>query len=294
MAVSVIRFLPYHVMRRLTFHCVAQQKPHNAFFPCFSPWCGHPGTASLARQSAAKSGRFSPDGKTGHGTSGAADERHPGPPQAASPANSPSTRFTAQPASEGAIAHHSIQCSATAPVSSSTFAVDDTPSVWISREPSTTCSAPLARGWPCMRSWNHEHLHYLQRRVPDMGERDGVDRRRRLPLPHRCRVQPGAHRLPATADLQRAGTVQNRDGRRQEPGLDRQCGDTVRTNIGPRYEVGGIHRRPRAADRATRLERRLIMNWMVTSSIHGGTQYAPATRERYTAAWHRCAIRRRR
>lgn len=26
------------------------------------------------------------------------------------------------------------------------------------------------------------------------------------------------------------------------------------------------------------------MNWMVTSSIHGGTQYAPATRERYTAA----------
>ena len=194
-------------MRRLTFHCVAQQKPHNAFFPCFSPWCGHPGTASLARQSAAKSGRFSPDGKTGHGTSGAADERHPGPPQAASPANSPSTRFTAQPASEGAIAHHSIQCSATAPVSSSTFAVDDTPSVWISREPSTTCSAPLARGWPCMRSWNHEHLHYLQRRVPDMGERDGVDRRRRLPLPHRCRVQPGAHRLPATADLQRAGTV---------------------------------------------------------------------------------------
>lgn len=37
MAVSVIRFLPYHVMRRLTFHCVAQQKPHNAFFPCFSP-----------------------------------------------------------------------------------------------------------------------------------------------------------------------------------------------------------------------------------------------------------------
>ena len=26
------------------------------------------------------------------------------------------------------------------------------------------------------------------------------------------------------------------------------------------------------------------MNWMVTSSIHGGTQYAPATRELYTAA----------
>ena len=220
-------------------------KATQCIFPMFFPWCGHPGTASLARQSAAKSGRFSPDGKTGHGTSGAADERHPGPPQAASPANSPSTRFTAQPASEGTIAHHSIQCSATAPVSSSTFAVDDTPSVWISREPSTTCSAPLARGWPCMRSWNHEHLHYLQRRVPDMGERDGVDRRRQLPLPHRCRVQPGAHRLPATADLQRAGTVQNRDGRRQEPGLDRQCGDTVRTSIGPRYEVGGIHDRVR-------------------------------------------------
>ena len=160
-------------------------KATQCIFPMFFPWCGHPGTASLARQSAAKSGRFSPDGKTGHGTSGAADERHPGPPQAASHANSPSTRFTAQPASAGAIAHHSIQCSATAPVSSSTFAVDDTPSVWISREPSTTCSAPLARGWPCMRSWNHEHLHYLQRRVPDMGERDGVDRRRRLPLPQR-------------------------------------------------------------------------------------------------------------
>ena len=156
----------------------------------FFPWCGHPGTASLARQSAAKSGRFSPDGKTGHGTSGAADERHPGPPQAASPANSPSTRFTAQPASEGTIAHHSIQCSATAPVSSSTFAVDDTPSVWISREPSTTCSAPLARGWPCMRSWNHEHLHYLQRRVPDMGKRDGVDRRRNCP----CRTAVGSSR----------------------------------------------------------------------------------------------------
>ena len=51
-----------------------------------------------------------------------------------------------------------------------------------------------------MRSWNHEHLHYLQRRVPDMGERDGVDRRRRLPLPHRCRVQPGSlQRLTSNA-----------------------------------------------------------------------------------------------
>lgn len=78
-------------------------KATQCIFPMFFPWCGHPGTASLARQSAAKSGRFSPDGKTGHGTSGAADERHPGPPQAASPANSPSTRFTAQPASEGTI-----------------------------------------------------------------------------------------------------------------------------------------------------------------------------------------------
>lgn len=58
MAVSVIRFLPYHVMRRLTFHCVAQQKPHNAFSHVFPLVC-HPGTASLARQSAAKSGRFS-------------------------------------------------------------------------------------------------------------------------------------------------------------------------------------------------------------------------------------------
>lgn len=84
MAVSVIRFLPHHVMRRLTFQCVAQQKAIQCIFPMFFPWCGHPGTASLARQSAAKSGRFSPDGKTGHGTSGAADERHPGPPQAAS------------------------------------------------------------------------------------------------------------------------------------------------------------------------------------------------------------------
>lgn len=34
-------------------------KATQCIFPMFFPWCGHPGTASLARQSAAKSGRFS-------------------------------------------------------------------------------------------------------------------------------------------------------------------------------------------------------------------------------------------
>ena len=73
MAVSVIRFLPYHVMRRLTFHCVAQQKPHNAFFPCFSP--GVPSRHGILSTAIGGEVRpILPDGKTGHGTSGAADE----------------------------------------------------------------------------------------------------------------------------------------------------------------------------------------------------------------------------